>query len=48
MDFLSAAATDPKVVAIKQTIYRTGTDSALMESLIGASRPCNAPQRIHV
>jgi polyphosphate kinase len=38
MDFLSAAATDPKVVAIKQTIYRTGTDSALMESLIEAAR----------
>jgi polyphosphate kinase len=38
MDFLSSAATDPKVVAIKQTIYRTGTDSALMESLIEAAR----------
>ncbi len=38
MDFLSSAATDPQVVAIKQTIYRTGTDSALMESLIEAAR----------
>ena len=38
MDFLSSAATDPKVMAIKQTIYRTGTDSALMEALIAAAR----------
>jgi len=38
MDFLSSAATDPKVVAIKQTIYRTGTDSALMEALMAAAR----------
>jgi len=38
LDFLHAAATDPAVVAIKQTIYRTGTDSALMETLIEAAR----------
>jgi len=38
MDFLCSAATDPKVVAIRQTIYRTGTDSALMEALIEAAR----------
>ncbi|HMN80458.1 MAG TPA: polyphosphate kinase 1 [Burkholderiaceae bacterium] len=38
MDFLSSAARDPQVVAIKQTVYRTGADSALMESLVAAAR----------
>jgi polyphosphate kinase len=38
MDFLGSAARDPKVVAIKQTVYRTGADSALMESLVAAAR----------
>ena len=38
MEFLKSAASDPKVVAIKQTIYRTGSDSELMESLMAASR----------
>jgi polyphosphate kinase len=38
MDFLRSAAADPQVVAIKQTIYRTGADSALMESLLQAAR----------
>ena len=38
MDFLRRAASDPSVVAIKQTIYRTGADSALMETLIAAAR----------
>ena len=38
LDFLHAAATDPDVVAIKQTIYRTGSDSALMQSLLLAAK----------
>src|SRR5699024_2873060 len=33
LNFLTAAATDPAVVAIKQTIYRTGEDSELMQVL---------------
>lgn len=38
IDFLTAAARDPDVVAIKQTVYRTGEDSKLMELLIAAAR----------
>jgi polyphosphate kinase len=38
VDFIKAAAADPAVVAIKQTIYRTGTHSELMEALITAAR----------
>ncbi len=38
MDFLSSAARDPQVVALRQTVYRTGADSALMESLVAAAR----------
>jgi polyphosphate kinase len=37
-EFLRSAATDPQVVAINQTIYRTGADSVLMESLVAAAR----------
>jgi polyphosphate kinase len=36
-DFIRIAATDPDVVAIKQTIYRTGMHSDLMDSLIKAA-----------
>ncbi|MBU3697383.1 polyphosphate kinase 1 [Dechloromonas sp.] len=38
IELLSQAATDPAVVAIKMTVYRTGTDSVLMESLIRAAQ----------
>ncbi|NYT38583.1 polyphosphate kinase 1 [Allopusillimonas soli] len=38
LDFLTAAATDPSVAAIKQTIYRTGEDSELMRLLLAAAR----------
>jgi polyphosphate kinase len=38
IDFVQAAASDPAVVAIKQTIYRAGMNSELMDALIGAAQ----------
>lgn len=38
IDFIRTAAHDPNVVAIKQTIYRTGMNSELMEALITAAQ----------
>ncbi|MDX8386635.1 MAG: polyphosphate kinase 1 [Gallionella sp.] len=38
IDFIQQASSDPSVVAIKQTVYRTGTDSALMSALITAAQ----------
>ena len=35
---LQTAVTDPAVVAIKMTVYRTGTDSVLMETLVKAAQ----------
>ncbi|MEQ1661407.1 MAG: polyphosphate kinase 1 [Thiobacillus sp.] len=37
IDFIEQAAADPKVVAMRQTVYRTGTDSKLMQALIRAA-----------
>jgi polyphosphate kinase len=37
-DFIRQAASDPQVLAIKQTIYRTGQTSELMESLLTAAQ----------
>jgi len=38
IDFIGQAAIDPQVVAIRQTVYRTGTDSQLMSALIRAAQ----------
>ena len=38
INLLRSTVEDPQVVAIKMTVYRTGTDSVLMESLIRAAQ----------
>jgi polyphosphate kinase len=38
LDLLAAAAGDPDVLAIKQTLYRTGKDSRIIDHLVTAAR----------
>ncbi|MEX0976276.1 MAG: polyphosphate kinase 1 [Woeseia sp.] len=38
IDFIAGAASDPKVLAIKQTLYRTGAESPFVDHLVRAAR----------
>jgi polyphosphate kinase len=38
IDFIAVAASDPQVLAIKQTLYRTGAESPFVDHLVKAAR----------